>query len=147
MTRHSLADVQRRSPNRHELYIQHIGRNRQLLLRDLEHQKINGVWAPIIKKAFAPLFQPVVDRVAGNPLWINWAICPDEYRQRTVNLWSTYRLFEHKGLRARMGAAIDDLSVLMLCVATARPINQFPLQRTTSRCAVRCDVHRGFWGM
>lgn len=86
-------------------------------LLDLEHQKINGIWARIIKNAFAPLFQPAFDRVAGNPPWINWANLPDEYRQRTVSLWVNYRLFEHKGLRARMGAAMDDLSVLMLYVA------------------------------
>lgn len=85
-------------------------------LRELERQKINGIWARIIKNAFAPLFQPQFDRIAGNPPWINWANLPDEYRQRTGFLWSKYRLFEHKGLRARMGAAMDDLSVLMLYV-------------------------------
>ncbi len=86
-------------------------------LRELERQKINGIWARIIKNAFAPLFQPRFDRVAGNPPWINWANLPDEYRQRTSFLWTSYRLFEHKGLRARSGAAMDDLSVLMLYVA------------------------------
>jgi len=86
-------------------------------LRELERQKINGIWARIIKNAFAPLFQPQFDRIAGNPPWINWANLPDEYRQRTGFLWTRYRLFEHKGLRARMGSAMDDLSVLMLYVA------------------------------
>ena len=88
-----------------------------LQLRELERQKINGIWARIIKNAFAPLFQPQFDRIAGNPPWINWANLPDEYRQRTSFLWTFYRLFEHKGLRARSGAAMDDLSVLMLYVA------------------------------
>jgi Eco57I restriction-modification methylase len=89
-------------------------------LRELDHQKINGIWARIIKNAFAPLFQPPFDCVAGNPPWINWANLPDEYRQRTMFLWRMYRLFEHKGLRARMGSAMDDLSVLMLYVAADR---------------------------
>ena len=88
-----------------------------LQLRELERKKINGIWARIIKNAFAPLFQPRFDRIAGNPPWINWANLPDEYRQRTSFLWTRYRLFEHKGLRARMGSAMDDLSVLMLYVA------------------------------
>ncbi len=91
-----------------------------LQLRDLERQKINGIWARIIKNAFAPLFQPPFDRVAGNPPWINWANLPDEYRTRTAPLWQHYRLFEQKGLRARTGAAMDDLSVLMLYVAADR---------------------------
>ena len=88
-----------------------------LQLRELERTHINGIWARIIKNAFAPLFQPQFDRIAGNPPWINWANLPDEYRQRTAFLWHYYRLFEHKGLRARTGAAMDDLSVLMLYVA------------------------------
>ncbi|MFZ2640663.1 MAG: SAM-dependent DNA methyltransferase [Verrucomicrobiia bacterium] len=89
-------------------------------LRELERQKINGIWARIIKNAFAPLFQPLFDRIAGNPPWINWEHLPDEYRQRTADLWTQYRLFEHAGLRARMGSAKDDLSVLMLYVAADR---------------------------
>jgi len=86
-------------------------------LRELERQKINGIWARIIKNAFAPLFQPPFDCVAGNPPWINWEHLPDEYRQRSAWLWQKYRLFEHTGLRARLGSAKDDLSVLMLYVA------------------------------
>jgi len=89
-------------------------------LRELERQKINGIWARIIKNAFAPLFQPVFDRIAGNPPWINWANLPDEYRQRTAFLWQEYGLFQHRGLRARTGAAMDDLSVLMLYVSADR---------------------------
>jgi len=91
-----------------ELYVQ---------LRELKRQNINGIWARIIKNAFAPLFQGQFDRIAGNPPWINWENLPDEYRQRTAGLWTCYRLFEHAGLRARMGSAKDDLSVLMLYVA------------------------------
>jgi hypothetical protein len=86
-------------------------------LAELDRQHINGIWARIIKNAFAPLFQPAFDLVAGNPPWINWANLPDEYRQRTASLWARYGLFNHKGLRARTGAAMDDLSVLMLYVA------------------------------
>jgi hypothetical protein len=91
-----------------------------LQLRELERKKINGIWARIIKNAFAPLFQPRFDRIAGNPPWINWEHLPDEYRQRTASLWTRYRLFEHTGLRARLGSAKDDLSVLMLYVAADR---------------------------
>ena len=86
-------------------------------LLDLDLQQINGVWARIIKNAFAPLFQPQFDFVAGNPPWINWESLPDDYRQQTAPLWQKYGLFAHTGLRARLGGAKDDLSVLMLYVA------------------------------
>lgn len=89
-------------------------------LRELQRQKINGIWASIIKNAFAPLFQAPFDRIAGNPPWIHWSNLPEEYRQRTAITWTHYRLFEHKGLRARSGAAMDDFSVLLLYVAADR---------------------------
>jgi methylase of polypeptide subunit release factors len=86
-------------------------------LLDLDRQHINGIWARIIKNAFAPLFQPQFDVIAGNPPWINWESLPDDYRQQTAPLWQHYGLFTHTGLRARLGGAKDDLSVLMLYVA------------------------------
>lgn len=86
-------------------------------LLDLDLQQINGIWARIIKNAFAPLFQPQFDIIAGNPPWINWESLPDDYRQQTAPLWQKYGLFTHKGLRARLGSAKDDLSILMLYVA------------------------------
>jgi len=89
-------------------------------LIELDRQHINGIWARIIKNAFAPLFQPPFDLVAGNPPWINWESLPDDYRQQTAPLWQTYGLFSHTGLRARLGSAKDDLSVLMLYVAMDR---------------------------
>ncbi|MDW8309171.1 MAG: N-6 DNA methylase, partial [Verrucomicrobiales bacterium] len=89
-------------------------------LRELERQHVNGIWARIIKNAFAPLFQGQFDRIAGNPPWINWSNLPDEYRHRSADVWTRYRLFEHKGLRARTGAALDDISILMLYVAADR---------------------------
>ena len=86
-------------------------------LLDLDRQQINGIWARIIKNAFAPLFQPQFDIIAGNPPWINWESLPDDYRQQTAPLWQKYGLFTHTGLRARLGSAKDDLSILMLYVA------------------------------
>ena len=73
-------------------------------LLDLDRQKINGIWARIIKNAFAPLFQPRFDVIAGNPPWINWESLPDDYRQQTGPLWQHYGLFTHTGLRARLGS-------------------------------------------
>lgn len=89
-------------------------------LRDLEAKRINGIWARIIKNAFAPLFQGQFDFIVGNPPWINWTSLPEEYKTATSSLWQQYRLFLHKGLAARLGSAGDDICVLMMYVALDR---------------------------
>jgi hypothetical protein len=76
----------------------------------------NGVWARIIKNAFAPLFTPQVDYVVGNPPWVNWESLPEVYRQTTASLWYDYGLFRQKGLKAKLGGAKDDISILMTYV-------------------------------
>lgn len=40
-------------------------------LQELEGQGINGIWARIIKNAFAPLFMGTFDVIVGNPPWVN----------------------------------------------------------------------------
>lgn len=89
-------------------------------LLELEEKGINGVWARIIKNAFAPLFVGKFDLIVGNPPWVNWESLPQEYREVTAPLWKRYDLFEHTGLRARLGSAKDDISVLMTYVAIDR---------------------------
>lgn len=83
----------------------------------LDNENKNGVWARIIKNSFAPLFIDPVDYVAGNPPWINWENLPTDYRDSMAPLWQQYDLFRHKGIKARLGGAKDDLSVLMTYVA------------------------------
>lgn len=79
----------------------------------LDKANKNGVWARIIKNAFAPLFCGKFDYVAGNPPWINWDSLPKEYRDDTSKIWTDYSLFPHHGMKARLGSAEDDISVLM----------------------------------
>ena len=86
-------------------------------LLDLDRQGINGIWARIIKNAFAPLFQGRFDYVAGNPPWVNWQSLPSEYRQETAALWAKHNLFPHKGYEAILGKGKDDISVLLTYVA------------------------------
>lgn len=88
-----------------------------LELVKLDKANKNGIWARIIKNAFAPLFIGQVDYVAGNPPWVNWENLPQEYRESTVPLWQQYRLFPHKGYKAKLGGAKDDISILMTYVA------------------------------
>lgn len=86
-------------------------------LLELEAQGIDGIWARIIKNAFAPLFQGRFDYVAGNPPWVNWESLPADYRQETTPLWSVHNLFTHKGFDAILGKSKDDISVLLTYIA------------------------------
>ena len=86
-------------------------------LQQLDTSNQNGIWARIIKNAFAPLFIGKVDYVAGNPPWVNWENLPNDYRQSTAPLWQEYDLFRHKGYKAKLGGGKDDVSILMTYVA------------------------------
>jgi len=83
----------------------------------LDKANKNGVWARIIKNAFAPLFVGTFDFVSGNPPWVNWRNLPPDYRASIAPLWERYGLFTKKGLEARLGAGMDDISVLMTYVS------------------------------
>lgn len=78
----------------------------------LDKANRNGVWARIIKNAFAPIFTEQVDFVAGNPPWIRWGYLPKHYREETVPLWQHYGLFSLKGFEARLGSGEKDFSQL-----------------------------------
>lgn len=86
-------------------------------LLDLEHRGINGIWARIIKNAFAPLFMGTFDTIVGNPPWVNWESLPDEYREETKPLWQYYGLFSLSGHAAQLGGGKKDISMLMTYVA------------------------------
>ena len=83
-------------------------------LVELDKANKNGVWARIIKNAFAPLFVGAVDFVAGNPPWIRWGYLPKEYRDASIHLWKRYGLFSLKGYEARLGSGEKDLSQLFV---------------------------------
>jgi SAM-dependent methyltransferase len=86
-------------------------------LADLERQGINGIWARIIKNAFAPLFQGRFDFVAGNPPWVNWESLPGDYRNETKPLWVYHNLFPHRGMDTILGKGKKDISMLLTFVA------------------------------
>jgi hypothetical protein len=86
-------------------------------LAELERQGINGIWARIIKNAFAPLFQGRFDFVAGNPPWVNWESLPAEYRNETKPLWVYHNLFPHSGMDTILGKGKKDISMLLTFVA------------------------------
>lgn len=86
-------------------------------LSDLEKQQINGIWARIIKNAFAPLFQGRFDYVAGNPPWVNWESLPEDYRRESIPLWHHHGMIPPGGLKSVMGHSKMDISALMTYVA------------------------------
>lgn len=81
-------------------------------LRRLDVENQNGIWARIIKNAFAPLFIERVDYVAGNPPWVAWNNLPSQYREDTRSLWAVYGFFTQKGYRALLPAGPLDISAL-----------------------------------
>ena len=85
---------------------------RQLQVLDGNNQ--NGIWARIIKNAFAPLFIETVDYVAGNPPWVNWESLPEDYRDSMKGLWVEYGLFTLSGSAGRLGGGKKDLSMLFV---------------------------------
>ena len=86
-------------------------------LLSLEKQGINGIWARIIKNAFAPLYAKEFDYIAGNPPWVNWESLPGNYRQSTKRLWEEHGLFPHHGMDTILGKGKKDISMLMTYVS------------------------------
>ena len=76
----------------------------------------NGIWARIIKNAFAPVFLAPVDFIIGNPPWVNWESLPGEYRDDLKPLWKRYDLFSLDAVGGSMGGGKKDLSMLFVYV-------------------------------
>lgn len=56
------------------------------------------------------------DYIIGNPPWIDWQNLPENYRDSIQKYWYDYHVFDHKGQKAQLGSAHDDISVLMTYV-------------------------------
>jgi len=58
------------------------------------------------------------DFVVGNPPWIKWEFLAKEYKKKLGVLYlKVYKLFSHGGMRAGMGYAHDDISIVFTYVA------------------------------
>ena len=90
----------------------HDGLYRELVR--LSNANQNGIWARIIKNAFAPLFVGKVDFIIGNPPWVNWESLPESYRDGMKPLWQSYGLFSLSGSKGRLGGGKKDLSMLFV---------------------------------
>lgn len=83
----------------------------------LERDGKNGIWARLLKNAFAPVLQGQFDLVVGNPPWVNWEHLPESYRKLSKRLWAHYGLFSLKGHEARLGGGKKDLAMLFTYAA------------------------------
>jgi hypothetical protein len=83
----------------------------------LQQEGRNGIWARLIKNAFAPVLVGHFDFVVGNPPWVNWDSLSAEYREATKRLWVDYGLFSLKGHAARLGGGKKDLAMLFAYAA------------------------------
>ena len=92
-------------------------------LQQLDASNQNGIWARIIKNAFAPLFIGKVDYVAGNPPWVNWQHLPKDHREAMKPLWQRYNLFTLSGKAGQLGGGKKDLSILFTYSAVDNYLN------------------------
>jgi SAM-dependent methyltransferase len=83
----------------------------------LHKNHLDGIWAGIIKNAFAPIFAGKFDYVIGNPPWVNWENLPDGYRRKSMRLWKEEGLFPHGGMDTILGKGKKDISMLMTHIA------------------------------
>jgi SAM-dependent methyltransferase len=91
---------------------------------DLHRQGMNGIWARILKNAFAPLFVGQFDYVVGNPPWVNWENLPDGYRDETKRLWIRQGVFPHGGMDTILGKGKKDISMLMASISMAEYLKE-----------------------
>jgi SAM-dependent methyltransferase len=72
----------------------------------------NGIWARLLRNAFAPSLSGRFEFVVGNPPWINWESLSDEYRRVTSRLWELHGLFTLKGFDTILGGSKRDIAML-----------------------------------
>lgn len=87
-------------------------------LDTLHREGRDGVWARIIRNAFAPVLSGLFDFVVGNPPWVNWQSLSAEYRAATQGMWVDYGLFSLSGSQGRLGGGKKDLAALFVYRAT-----------------------------
>ncbi|HDY72897.1 MAG TPA: hypothetical protein ENH90_01940 [bacterium] len=87
-------------------------------IQDLHSKNRNRIWVKLIQNSFAPLLHTDFDFIVGNPPWIKWEFLSKEYKKKLSSLYlDIYKIFSHKGMKARMGYAHDDISVMFMYVA------------------------------
>ena len=91
--------------------------------------------------------------VIGNPPWINWESLPEDYREKTKNVWNWYGLLE-KTKGTGLGKVKRDMAMLFLARCLDRYTkNQgklaflipFTVYKTQAGAGFRKFLARGYW--
>jgi hypothetical protein len=78
----------------------------------------NKIWLKLILNSFSPIMYNNFDFVIGNPPWIKWDFLSEDYKKKLRVIYlDIYKLFAHKGMKARLGFSHDDISIVFTYVA------------------------------
>ena len=84
---------------------------------ELTRQDKNGLWVPILKNAFAPVYsRNQYDFCIGNPPWVNWHHMSKSYRELTLPIWWSYDIFNKSAYDAR--TTHDDFAMAFTYVSS-----------------------------
>ena len=82
----------------------------------LHMQGHDSFWPIILKNSFAPLIiDDKFDYVVGNPPWIAWKSMSNEYRDKTLDVWLSYGIFEKSAYDKK--TTHDDFGMAVVYVA------------------------------
>lgn len=83
---------------------------------DLNNDNRNGLWIPILKNAFAPVYSRwQFDCVVGNPPWVSWKSMSKSYRDLTLPIWWSYDIFNKSAYDK--GTTHDDFAMAFMYVS------------------------------
>jgi hypothetical protein len=83
------------------------------VMKDLDRQGKNRVWAKLIRNRYASLFfRHYFDFVVGNPPHVNWEALTPDWRKAAEEEYKHYGLFTLMGLESRHGGGKKDIAAL-----------------------------------
>lgn len=90
----------------------------------------------------------LVDYIVGNPPWVNWEYLPEEYKNKTKQIWQDYKLYTGKGLDSNF--LKEDISTLITyCVVDKFLKNNgklgFLLKESLIKSARQAKAFRNFY--
>ena len=92
-------------------------------IKDLTNENRDGLWIPILKNAFAPVYSKAqFDCVVGNPPWVSWRSMSKSYRDLTLPIWLSYDIF-NKSAYDR-GTTHDDFAMAFTYVSADHYLKQ-----------------------
>jgi len=90
----------------------------------------------------------LVDYIVGNPPWVNWEYLPEEYKNKTKQVWQDYKLYAGKGLDSNF--LKEDISTLITYCVADKFLNNggklgFLLKESLIKSARQAKAFRNFY--